>query len=135
MERIKVPGCHRSARWMVFKAFARSWKSTIVLAGLERRVALMVGPISSAKPDMPTQSCSGGSDGPASGRMLMQSMAAKRSHASQMAMGRMRRATPLLFKRASTGGIMADISVDIHDTSVNTRICPVETVSVHTDTV
>jgi hypothetical protein len=52
------------------------------------------------------------SDGPASGSSLMQTMAAKRSHASQMAMGRTPRllgfskATPLLFKRASTRGMV-----------------------------
>jgi hypothetical protein len=102
----------RSARWMVLKAFAPSWESTTVLSGSERRAALMAWPMLSAQPGVPTPSCSGARDGPASGSSLMQTMAAKHSHALQMAMGRSPRllgfskATPLLFKRASTRGIV-----------------------------
>jgi hypothetical protein len=72
----------------------------------------MVWPIFLAPPGVPTRSCNGASDGPALGSSLMQTMAAKRSHASQMAMGRTPRlfgfsqATPLLFRRASTRGMV-----------------------------
>jgi hypothetical protein len=63
----------------------RSDRPTCVLAGFERRASVMARTMSSALHWMRTPSCSEASDGPASGSNLVQTMAAKRRHASQMA--------------------------------------------------
>jgi hypothetical protein len=56
-------------RLMVLKALAQSWEYT-VLAGFQQRSALMVWPMLSALPWMPSPNCNGASDDSAGGIIL-----------------------------------------------------------------
>jgi hypothetical protein len=56
-------------RLLVLKALDKSWEYT-VLAGFQQRSALMVWPMLSALPRMPTPNCSGASDDSTGGIIL-----------------------------------------------------------------